>query len=46
MVAVGGVLQSMPELFPGQSAVAAAMLAIGAALGGVGIAHKIEKAGK
>ena len=45
LVAVGGILESMPEMFPGQHAVAKAVMAIGVAVGGVGIAHKVEKAG-
>jgi hypothetical protein len=44
MVAIGGILQGMPELFPGQTSLATFLLSIGAALGGIGIAHKIEKA--
>ena len=43
LVVIGGVLNSMPELFPGQAAVASAFLAIGAALGGIGIGHKLDR---
>lgn len=45
LVAIGGVLEGMPEMFPGQEAVAKALLAIGAAIGAVGLGHKIEKSG-
>jgi drug/metabolite transporter (DMT)-like permease len=43
LVAIGGVLNSMPEFFTGQSAIASALLAIGAALGGIGIGNKLDR---
>ena len=43
LVVVGGVLEGMPEFFPGQGAVAKALIAIGGAIAAVGLGHKIEK---
>ena len=43
LIALGGVLEGMPEMFTGQSAVAKALIAIGGAVAAVGIGHKIEK---
>ncbi len=43
LASIGGILKNLPDLFPGQEAVGEILLALGAALGGVGIAHKIEK---
>ena len=43
LVAIGGTLNSIPELFPGQAAVASFLLAIGAALGGIGIGNKLDR---
>jgi len=43
LIAIGTVLETLPILFEGQSAVGKLLLGLGAALTGVGIAHKLEK---
>ena len=44
LVAIGGAMKAIVPLFEGQHEVANLLLTLGAALGGIGIAHKIEKA--
>ena len=43
LVALGGALRAIPPLFEGQHDVGELLLTLGAALGGIGLAHKIEK---
>ena len=46
LVAVGGAMQAIVPLFEGQHEIAKLLMTLGAALGGIGLAHKIEKGTK
>lgn len=45
VIALGTVLRTIPQFFPGQQEVGEALIGLGAAITGYGIAHKIEKKG-
>jgi len=44
LIAIGTVMTTIPPLFEGQESIGKTLIGLGAALGGIGIAHKIEKA--
>ena len=43
LLGIGGILESIPPMFPQQDMVAKLLLSLGAALGGVGLADKFNK---
>lgn len=43
LAGIGGILKALPNLFPSQEMIAELLISIGVALGGVGIADKVNK---